>query len=123
MKNITADTTDADILAPLEAARESLVTMAQGRGRAEDLAAAALAVCEAEGMAAARIAYRNTLVGAAKHRGMSTTHPEVRAVAEQAVTDLVLAGADDTWSGRGNDARRARYDGTRKAARELLPRY
>lgn len=123
MRNITADTTDADILAPLEAARESLVTLAQGRGRAEDLAASALAVCEAEGIAATQIAYRNALRGAAERRHMNPTHPEVRAVAAQCVTDLVLAGADDTWSGRGNDARRARYDGTRRAASDLLRRY
>lgn len=121
--NTTAETTDDTILAPLEAARESLVALAQGRGRAEDIAASALAVCEAEGVAATRIAYRNALRVAAERRHMDPTHPEVRAVAAQCVTDLVLAGADDTWSGRGNDARRARYDGTRKAARELLGRF
>lgn len=121
--NITADTTDAEILAPVEAARESLIELAQARSRSEDIAKSALYVCEVEGAAAARIAYRNALLGAAAHRGMATTHPEVRQIAEQAVADLVFAGADDTWSGRGNDAARARFDGIRNEARRIVRGY
>lgn len=33
--------------------------------------------------------------------------------------DILSAGADDTWSGRGNDVARARYDGMTSAAQEL----
>lgn len=31
------------------------------------------------------------------------------------LSDLLVTGADDSWSGRGNDANRARFDGIREA--------
>lgn len=36
-----------------------------------------------------------------------------------ALMSLVLAGPDDTWSGRGNDARRAGFEGVLEAAGEI----
>jgi hypothetical protein len=36
------------------------------------------------------------------------------------LTRTLLAGSDDTWSGRTNDVRRARFDGVREAASEIL---
>lgn len=36
--------------------------------------------------------------------------------------DLLLRGADDSWSGRANDGRRARFDGTREAVRWAIKR-
>jgi hypothetical protein len=36
------------------------------------------------------------------------------------VTELVLRGPDDSWSGRTNDARRALYDGTLQGASSVL---
>ena len=36
-----------------------------------------------------------------------------------ALMSLVLAGPNDTWSGRGNDGRRAGFDGVIKAAAEI----
>ena len=39
---------------------------------------------------------------------------------ERWVTDSLLQGADDTWSGRGNDDRRAIHDAQRDAYREVL---
>jgi len=36
------------------------------------------------------------------------------------VTSLLTAGADDTWSGRTNDAKRAHWDGIRTAAGDVL---
>lgn len=33
--------------------------------------------------------------------------------------ELLLTGADDSWSGRGNDVRRARFDGVRDAVRNV----
>jgi hypothetical protein len=38
----------------------------------------------------------------------------------ETLTRIVLRGADDTWSGRGNDARRAYFDGVRETADDLL---
>lgn len=32
--------------------------------------------------------------------------------------DLLSSGADDSWSGRGNDVARARFDGMRSAAQD-----
>lgn len=40
-------------------------------------------------------------------------------VLENVTITLLLAGADDTCSGRGNDARRARFDGVRSAISDL----
>ena len=37
-----------------------------------------------------------------------------------ALTSHVLRGADDTWSGRANDSRRRRFDGTRDATKWVL---
>lgn len=36
------------------------------------------------------------------------------------LTQWLLQGADDTWSGRGNDLKRAHHDGVRNATREVL---
>lgn len=35
-------------------------------------------------------------------------------------TNMVLMGAEDSWSGRGNDMRRAFHDGVRDEARRIL---
>ncbi|HXJ66018.1 MAG TPA: hypothetical protein VNN79_19840 [Actinomycetota bacterium] len=35
------------------------------------------------------------------------------------VTDKLIHGPDDTWSGRGNDLKRAQHDAVRHVAREL----
>jgi len=35
------------------------------------------------------------------------------------LVDFLGAGADDTWSGRNNDLRRAHFDGVREAARRV----
>ena len=35
---------------------------------------------------------------------------------------MLLNGPDDTWSGRGNDARRAYHDGVREAWQRIAPR-
>jgi hypothetical protein len=37
----------------------------------------------------------------------------------QAITRLLMRGADDDFSGRGNDTRRARHDGLRTAVDEI----
>jgi len=38
---------------------------------------------------------------------------------DDVIIDLLIAGADDTWSGRGNDIRRARFDGIREACKKM----
>ncbi|GAA4680638.1 hypothetical protein [Nocardioides nanhaiensis] len=120
--NLTHDTTDATILANVETARARVIGLCNERASATDIAEAALLVANAEGMASARIAYRNTLRNAADHLRHDPTHPEVVEAARTYLRDLILSGADDTWSGRGNDARRARHDGFLAGARELLMR-
>lgn len=40
-------------------------------------------------------------------------------IATQVALELLQEGADDTWSGRGNDLSRCRFDGIRDAVREL----
>lgn len=41
-------------------------------------------------------------------------------VVKYAITQPLLRGADDSWSGRRNDAARAQHDGVRKVADELM---
>ena len=40
----------------------------------------------------------------------------------EVLTDLLLRGADDTWSGRTNDANRAYFDGVRETAAFVMRR-
>ena len=35
------------------------------------------------------------------------------------VSNLLTAGADDAWGGRGNDVKRARFDGVRSACADM----
>lgn len=39
--------------------------------------------------------------------------------AKSVVFDMLAAGPDDTWSGRGNEVARARFDGVRAAAQKV----
>lgn len=43
----------------------------------------------------------------------------VEAEVLEVALDLMLSGADDSWSGRGNDAKRARFDGIRSACSDM----
>lgn len=61
----------------------------------------------------------------AKMEGELTVFNRIPTVAEYPRTDteilqfvftMLTNGADDEWSGRGNDARRSHFDGVRKAA-------
>ena len=40
----------------------------------------------------------------------------------EVLTDLLLRGADDTWSGRTNDVNRAHFDGIRETASVIMRR-
>ncbi len=48
------------------------------------------------------------------------TLPDPDAAFRQFLTEQVLAGPDDTWSGRSNDLARVRFDALRKAAQVYL---
>lgn len=78
---------------------------------AMDLARSIVSLAEAEG-----IHEVFALVDQAKSRGM-----EDAAIRDRLVSMLVH-GADDSWSGRANDARRARFDGVRDAVQHHLDR-
>lgn len=45
---------------------------------------------------------------------------DVDAVIKNHLTRKLLRGADDTWSGRGNDAKRSEFDGFREAAERIM---
>jgi len=73
-------------------------------------------LAEAEGSTTAIIRVQRALQ-------YQANHPENGDVDwQQDLVDLILNGADDSWSGRGNDVKRAQFDGLRKQARRLLDR-
>ena len=65
-------------------------------------------IAEAEAMARAF----TRLAQVAEARGVEATRTQC--------ATLLTEGADDTWSGRGNDVRRAAHDGTIDAVRRTL---
>lgn len=88
----------------VERARTNL-TVAIGTGNdAMDLARQILSLAEAEGV---HEIFQG--VDAMRKRGLSNADVRERLV------DALTRGADDSWSGRTNDARRARFDGIREA--------
>lgn len=104
---VTADTSDEDILAPIKAAKMSLSTYVASRISdpnmcGEELVVRAQAVRNAEALASAQLAYSRTLqMGRDKLA---------------CLFDLVST-TDDSWSGRGNDSRRAADDVVREWAK------
>lgn len=44
---------------------------------------------------------------------------DAKAMAQKEALGMLEQGADDEWSGRGNDVRRARFDGVREAVRDV----
>lgn len=89
-------------------ARDHLAELAQ-TGRFDELAYAVNAVAKAEGVHLAHVTAER-----AATNGLDL-HEQI-----EVVTDLLLRGADDTWSGRLNDTNRAHADGVREAASRLL---
>jgi hypothetical protein len=103
-RQITAQTTDGVISQPVTLARQALVTFAsesvEGLGMTgETLVEKAQAVMNAEAVAMAAYGYRNVL--------SNTSDPSK---AMEYLMSLLTKGADDTWSGRGNEARRSAHD-------------
>lgn len=98
---ITAETTNEQILAPIQAAKDALVqaaTEAQSSEylRGKDLVSAAQRVRNAEELATAQMLYRDHLKGA----------PEKAPF----ILFNLVSRVDDRWSGRGNDSTRAAHD-------------
>lgn len=110
IKSITAETTDEQILAATVAIRAEIAQMATvGNGAARDFAGLANQLAEAEGRANAYAVIRDCLANDVEPVGI-----------EKALTHQLLNGADDTWSGRTNDVRRAWFDGFKSAAAAYL---
>lgn len=71
----------------------------------------ALRLAQAEGALAAW----DRMLAVAIHQNAKGEPVDIRGAA----MDLLTQGADDTWSGRGNDLARARFDGIREACTEM----
>ena len=114
MKKVTKDTTDDELMEPViyaknRLARETSNSATYDQYNAEDVAQLARELAIAEGQVQARYEYRNALA-------YDATPQEIR----KTLTDLVLRGADDTWSGRSGDIKRSKFDGLRGEVRDLL---
>jgi len=102
-KQITGETTDADIIESLLSPFRKAVSQEVLSGnRAENVAKALNQLAEAEGKANAWFHIRNA-------RSQGATDADV----QDHLLRLVLNGPDDGWSGRTNDVRRATFDGFR----------
>lgn len=107
MRNVTAATTDEQIVAPIADAKTALAEYAteQVTGEfqvGERLVGLAQAVRNAEELASAQLHYRDILVNKPEN-------------APFYLIDL-LSRTDDSWSGRGNDSRRSASDVIRRWA-------
>ena len=112
-KMITADMTDEQILAPVQRAKATLASKAteavtDDHMLGERLVAAAEDVAVAEAVASAALRYRNVL----KSEGVTAL------ALTQSLMGLLVRGADDSWSGRGNDLKRTMHDAVRKFAED-----
>lgn len=107
--NLTRRTTDEELLALVAAARETLVEIATKGSDSHTLAQAVNAVAEMEG----RVEVRALVVHALRHEA---DEQQIR----QSLLQRLLQSPNDTWSGRTNDARRARMDGVREEIEHML---
>jgi len=112
MRNITAQTTEADIIAPVIAARQAMAEKAAEVAKAsnenptefflegEALRGLAQNVVSAEALMSAQLRYLS----------VCKNKPENRL---KVLFSIVGRGADDSWSGRGNDSKRSAFDAVR----------
>lgn len=107
--DVLATATEDDLMVPVNRHRERLVTAATEGQSADELATIVEAITRAE--AVARLRYS---VGRMLANGSNTNEIEAY------LTDRLIAGADDTFSGRGNDLKRAAFDAVRDEVRDLL---
>lgn len=101
----------------VQAQREAIVAIAP-TATAEVLEAAVQLLSGYE--AIARLAGRAARVYQARLRDGSTPDAARGETARYMAVQVLDAGADDTWSGRGNDRRRATHDAERAWVRALL---
>lgn len=111
-KMITADMTDEQIQAPAKRAREEMLTVALEAQESEFLQGdkfvrAAQSVKNAEAVAGAA----HTLL---RMRQNEKSDMDILLY----LMGLLTRGADDTWSGRGNDSNREAHDAVRKFAED-----
>lgn len=95
----------------LIAVKSGATKLALTRTTGANWASFANAVAEAEGKAYAWARLQISV----SNSGGEFTEADVQKVA----LDMMLNGADDSWSGRGNDAKRARFDGVRAACSDM----
>lgn len=105
--NITKDTSDEELFAPVAAAKKRLAeALTDDKHHAEDFATMANSIAHAEGRVQVRHEVRQAL-------RMDATPVQINAE----LINILMRGADDTYSGRGNDNRRAHFDGVREEIR------
>lgn len=102
-------------IAGIEAARAEVTAAVTANFTADRLAKAVNGVAHAEGYADALTTARYVLI----HHADSDARTTAIALID-AMSDALTLGADDEWSGRANDVRRARFDGVRAAAKDVL---
>lgn len=90
--------------------REHLAALA-AEGSIRELACAVNEIAYFEGAHLVRSTYERSM-----ENGLETDETL------EILTDLLLRGADDTWSGRANDANRAYFDGVRETAAYVMRR-
>lgn len=100
-----ADKVLADALNRVQRAQADLADMATDGVRSEQLASVLVRLAEAEG--------RLTV---ARQINALKDNPDAL---DEAFTRLLLRGADDGWSGRTNDVRRAYFDGVRSEVEDF----
>lgn len=104
-----AEWTDEQINEGIAAAHQRMAAvLAEGKHGAGQMARTFHGIAAAEGVASARYMVRG-IAHAAVESGM--TEAEVAAKITHAMFERAAVGADDTWSGRGNDVKRAQFDG------------
>lgn len=112
--NLTKDTTEEQILEPVKAARQYLASLLEKEAPdSEHLLNAVHAIWAAEALARARY----EIVGCLQSFAGDSIQRDT------ALRNLFIAilsrGADDSWSGRKNDARRVAFDAVRKEIGDL----
>lgn len=115
MKTLVQDLTDSmNNAATKKTARsEQLAEAATSGTESGRLTSLVNSIAEAEGEESA---YGRLLMAARYATDQGT---DIRAEVNRAAMNILYVGADDTSSGRGNDAKRARFDGKCEAVREL----
>ena len=98
------------------AAREAILTAVTEALPFEQINRAVLSLAYAEGAEAYWALMLHNAEYVTDHDG---NDENVTASLQRSTLKLLATGANDTWSGRGNDAQRARFDGLRDAAASL----